>query len=59
MAENEKEIELSKLAQHVAMATLSHPFTQERFFNSRKHTLTHSSFNFENGKGPGVNAIRI
>lgn len=29
MAENEKEIELSKLAQHVAMATLSHPFTQE------------------------------
>lgn len=32
MAENEKEIELSKLAQHVAMATLSHPFTQERFF---------------------------
>ena len=31
MAENEKEIELSKLAQHVAMATLSHPFTQERF----------------------------
>ena len=33
MAENEKEIELSKLAQHVAMATLSHPFTQERFFS--------------------------
>jgi len=30
MAENEKEIELSKLAQHVAMATLSHPFTQAR-----------------------------
>ena len=39
MAENEKEIELSKLAQHVAMATLSHPFTQERFFNSRKLIL--------------------
>ena len=42
MAENEKEIELSKLAQHVAMATLSHPFTQERFFNYRRHCLVHS-----------------
>ena len=39
MAENEKEIELSKLAQHVAMATLSHPFTQELKFKMLENRL--------------------
>ena len=46
MAENEKEIELSKLAQHVAMATLSHPFTQELFSLKCLKTGVVGEFNF-------------
>ena len=58
MAENEKEIELSKLAQHVAMATLSHPFTQELVLKLLDYKRFVGIF-LKLMKGASVNAIRI
>ena len=58
MAENEKEIELSKLAQHVAMATLSHPFTQEPVLKLLDYECFVGIF-LKLIKGASVNAIRI